>query len=48
MITGDSEAVARAVADELSVDTYFAEVLPEHKDQKVAQLLRQVKIGARE
>jgi Cu2+-exporting ATPase len=41
MITGDSEAVARAVAGELSIDTYFAEVLPEHKDRKVAQLQAQ-------
>jgi Cu2+-exporting ATPase len=41
MITGDSEAVAKAVADELSIDTYFAEVLPEHKDQKVAQVQAQ-------
>jgi Cu2+-exporting ATPase len=38
MITGDSEAVAETVADELSIDTYFAQVLPEHKDQKIAQL----------
>ncbi len=38
MLTGDSEAVARAVAEELGIETYFAEVLPEHKDQKVAQL----------
>ncbi len=38
MLTGDSEAVARAVADELGIDQYFAEVLPEHKDQKVQQL----------
>jgi Cu2+-exporting ATPase len=38
MITGDSEAVAKAVADELEIDQYFAEVLPEHKDQKVQQL----------
>lgn len=38
MLTGDSEAVARAVAEELGIDTYFAEVLPEHKDQKVAEL----------
>jgi Cu2+-exporting ATPase len=41
MITGDSEAVAKAVADELSIDTHFAEVLPENKDQKVAQLQAQ-------
>jgi P-type Cu2+ transporter len=38
MLTGDSEAVARAVAKELSIDTYFAEVLPEHKADKVRQL----------
>ena len=43
MITGDSEAVARAVAEELGLDPYFAEVLPEHKDQKVAQLQEQGK-----
>jgi Cu2+-exporting ATPase len=38
MITGDSEKVAQAVAAELSIDTYFAEVLPENKDEKVKQL----------
>ncbi len=38
MLTGDSEAVARAVADELGIDQTFAEVLPEVKDQKVQQL----------
>ncbi len=43
MLTGDSEAVARAVADELGIDTYFAEVLPEHKDHKVAELQKQGK-----
>lgn len=41
MLTGDSEQVARAVSDELGIDTYFAEVLPEYKDQKVAELRRQ-------
>jgi len=41
MLTGDSEAVARAVAQELGVDRYFAEVLPEHKAEKVAQLQAQ-------
>ncbi len=43
MITGDSEEVARAVAQELGIDRYFAEVLPEHKDQKVMELQRQGK-----
>jgi Cu2+-exporting ATPase len=43
MLTGDSEAVAKAVAEELGIDTYFAEVLPEHKDQKVTELQQQGK-----
>jgi Cu2+-exporting ATPase len=43
MLTGDSEAVAKSVADELGIGTYFAEVLPEHKDHKVAQLQGQGK-----
>ena len=43
MLTGDSQAVAKAVAEELGIDTYFAEVLPEHKDQKVADLQKQGK-----
>jgi Cu2+-exporting ATPase len=38
MLTGDSKAVANAVADELGIDQVFAEVLPEHKDQKVDEL----------
>lgn len=40
MLTGDSEEVAKAVAQELGIDHYFAEVLPEHKDQKVQELQR--------
>lgn len=40
MLTGDSEAVARAVAQELQIDTYFAQVLPEHKASKVQELQR--------
>jgi len=38
MLTGDSEDVAASVADELGIDTYFAEVLPEDKDSKVQEL----------
>jgi Cu2+-exporting ATPase len=38
MLTGDSEAVAAAVAKELNIDTYFAQVLPEHKADKVREL----------
>jgi Cu2+-exporting ATPase len=43
MLTGDSQAVAKDVAQELGIDTYFAEVLPAHKEQKVAELQRQGK-----
>ncbi len=43
MLTGDSAAVANAVATELNITTVFAEVLPEHKDQKVAELQAQGK-----
>lgn len=38
MLTGDSEAVAKAVAQELGIDTYFAQVLPENKADKVREL----------
>jgi P-type Cu2+ transporter len=41
MLTGDSEEVAKAVADELGIRTWFAGVLPEHKDQKVTELQKQ-------
>lgn len=38
MLTGDSQAVAKSVAQELNIDTYFAEVLPEDKDSKISEL----------
>jgi len=43
MLTGDSRPVAEAVASELGIDHVFAEVLPEHKDQKIAELQSQGK-----
>jgi len=43
MLTGDSRPVAESVAKELGIDHVFAEVLPEHKDQKIAELQRQGK-----
>ena len=43
MLTGDSQDVAQAVAEELGIHLYFAEVLPEHKDQKVVELQKQGK-----
>ena len=38
MITGDARSVAEAVGRELGVDEVFAEVLPQDKDSKVAEL----------
>ncbi|WP_322409885.1 heavy metal translocating P-type ATPase [Microbacterium invictum] len=41
MITGDAEAVARSVADELGIDRVFAGVRPEDKSAKVQELQRE-------
>ncbi|XKE65641.1 heavy metal translocating P-type ATPase [Agrococcus terreus] len=38
MITGDAEAVARSVAEELGIDRFFAGVRPEDKAAKVQRL----------
>jgi Cu2+-exporting ATPase len=46
MLTGDSQAVAEAVAEELGIDRIFAEVLPEDKDAKVSELQKQGKTVA--
>ena len=41
MLTGDNSHTAKAVASQLNIDEYFAEVLPEDKEQKVALLQSQ-------
>lgn len=46
MLTGDSEDVARAVAADLGIDQYFAEVLPDEKDTKVSRLQEEGKLVA--
>jgi Cu2+-exporting ATPase len=38
MITGDNEQVAHAVAEKLSLDEYFCEVLPQQKAEKVKEI----------
>jgi Cu2+-exporting ATPase len=43
MLTGDARAVADAVAEELGIDTVFAEVLPEQKVEKIRALQSQGK-----
>lgn len=38
MLTGDNERTAKAVAAQVGIDEVFAEVMPEHKDRKIAEL----------
>jgi len=38
MMTGDAQAVARAVAEDLRIDTVFAQVLPDQKASKVKEV----------
>jgi Cu2+-exporting ATPase len=40
MITGDNQRTAQSVATELSIDRFFAEVLPEQKAEHVKELQR--------
>lgn len=41
MLTGDNHEVAKGVAHELGIDTYFAEVLPEDKYKHIKELQSQ-------
>ncbi len=41
MLTGDSEDVAKSVANELGIDSYFAGVLPSEKADRIKQLMAQ-------
>jgi Cu2+-exporting ATPase len=43
MMTGDAQAVANAVAEDLRVETVFAEVLPEQKASKIQEVRQQGK-----
>ena len=38
MLTGDNEQIAKTVAKKLGVDTYFAQVLPQDKVEKIKEL----------
>ncbi|MGO1470397.1 MAG: heavy metal translocating P-type ATPase, partial [Tissierella sp.] len=38
MLTGDNEKTAKQVSEELDLDGYFAEVLPEQKQEKIKEL----------
>ncbi len=46
MLTGDNARTAAAIAKQVGIDHYFAEVLPEQKEQKVRELEAQGKIVA--
>lgn len=46
MLTGDNRGTAERVAKELDIDTIFAEVLPEQKQEKVKALQQQDKFVA--
>jgi P-type Cu2+ transporter len=46
MLTGDNRATAERIADELGIQTVFAEVLPEQKADKVKELQSQGKLVA--
>jgi Cu2+-exporting ATPase len=43
MMTGDAQAVANAVAEDLGIDTVFAEVLPEQKASTIQKVQQQGK-----
>ena len=46
MITGDNEKTAKAIADNLGIDSYFAKVLPEKKEELIVNLQKQGKVVA--
>lgn len=46
MLTGDHEDVAKMVAEKLGIDTYFAQVLPEDKVNKIKELQQKGNIVA--
>jgi Cu2+-exporting ATPase len=46
MLTGDSREVARSVAEDLGINKYYAEVLPEDKDKKIIEMQGEGKLVA--
>lgn len=45
MLTGDNKFVAKAVADELGLDEYFAEVLPHEKSRAIENVQKQYTVA---
>ena len=46
MLTGDNQITAKAIADSCGIDTVFAQVLPQDKEEKVRQLQAEHKVVA--
>jgi Cu2+-exporting ATPase len=46
MLTGDNEKVAKSVADEVGIENYFTEVMPDKKSEKVKEIQNEGKIIA--
>ena len=47
MLTGDDEAIARAVSEEIGLDEYYAQLLPNEKVEKLENLDRQKRTGSK-
>ncbi len=45
MLTGDTEKIAQGVKEELSLDSYFAELLPQDKVTKLEEILKTTEKG---
>ena len=41
MLTGDDERIGKSVADELGLDAYYAQLLPDQKVEKLEMLDKQ-------
>lgn len=46
MLTGDNKDIAKEVADELNLDGFYAEVLPEEKQDKIKELQKEYDVVA--
>jgi len=46
MITGDNENTAKAIANDIGIDTYYAKVLPQNKEKLISDLQKEGKVVA--